>query len=81
MTAGDDSDDPRRGGAVIPFPFSRVTPAKTTGGEEPEIYGAIAAALNIPADQTSGHWCSHCCKIWYGYLLEVACPACGNRHG
>ena len=20
-------------------------------------------------------------RAWYGYLLEVACPACGNRHG
>jgi hypothetical protein len=25
-----------------------------------------------------GHWCSRCRGIWYGYLLEVACPVCGK---
>lgn len=81
MTAGDESDDPHRGDAVIPFPFSRVKPLKTASDDEPACYGAIAVALKIPHEQTTGHWCSRCAKIWYGYLLEVTCPTCGNRHG
>lgn len=81
MTGGEDSENPGHGDAVIPFPFSRVTPAKTSSDEKLECYGAIAVALNIPREQTTGHWCSRCSKIWYGYLLEVACPTCGNRHG
>ncbi len=31
--------------------------------------------------QVGERWCSQCQGIWYGYLLEVDCPACGNRHG
>lgn len=81
MTADDPSDDPASTNAVVPFPFSRVQPARTSDDGEPARYGAIAVALKIPHDQTTGHWCSRCAKIWYGYLLEVACPQCGNRHG
>ncbi len=31
--------------------------------------------------QLTGHWCSGCEGIWFGYPLEVECPACGNRDG
>lgn len=80
----DDADD-EKGAAprqVVPFPFSRVKPA---GGafdaDEAPLYGTLAAQIGLPAEQTTGHWCSHCRRIWFGYLLEVACPVCGNRHG
>ncbi len=41
----------------------------------------VAKLFGMPREQTTGHWCSRCQMIWYGYLLEVACPVCGNRHG
>ena len=31
--------------------------------------------------QLTGHWCSRCAGIWFGFPLEVECPACGNRNG
>lgn len=78
----DDDDAPKKPPAVVVgFPFSRVAPSRSTGPEEPEVYGALATMLGVPHDQTSGHWCSRCARIWYGYLLEVECPVCGNRHG
>jgi hypothetical protein len=42
---------------------------------------ALARQLGLPEEQLSGHWCSRCQAIWYGCLLEVQCPACGNRSG
>ncbi|RWF03274.1 MAG: hypothetical protein EOS81_06905 [Mesorhizobium sp.] len=70
-----------KGTTVLRFPQSRVLPS---GHAEPTRYlglGATAKAIGAPEHQTTGHWCSRCRGIWYGYLLEVACPACGNRHG
>ena len=78
---GDTSDDDKGGPAeVVRFPFSRVTPSRSS---EPcdVAYGRLAGQIGIPIEQTTGHWCSHCRKIWFGYLLEVACPTCGNRRG
>ncbi len=76
------SDDPNNGGAdVLRFPQSRV---RLTGSDEPlKVLGTSqwAASLGAPVEQTTGHWCSRCQGIWFGYLLEVACPVCGNRHG
>ncbi|MDX8533106.1 hypothetical protein RFM41_14850 [Mesorhizobium sp. VK25A] len=66
---------------VIRFPQSRVLPS---GRAEPPRYlglGAMAKTIGAPEHQATGHWCSRCKGIWYGYLLEVTCPACGNRHG
>jgi hypothetical protein len=80
MTPASDPEDDRRG-AVARFPQSRVRPP---GGHEPvrELgMGALARQLAVPLSQTSGHWCSQCRGIWYGQLLEVACPVCGNRQG
>ncbi len=67
-------------GAVVRFPQSRVRPA---GGEAANQLGSslLAQKFGVPERQLTGHWCSHCRGIWYGYLLEVACPICGNRHG
>lgn len=66
---------------VVRFPHSRVVPPQLAEPEALPVYGAMAAKLGIPHEQTTGHWCSYCRSIWYGYLLEVACPTCGNRHG
>lgn len=66
---------------IIPFPQSRVLPSSR---HKPIKYlgqGAMAKAIGAPERQATGHWCSRCQGIWYGYLLEVTCPACGNRHG
>ena len=78
---GDTSDDVNRGLAeVVRFPFSRVSPSRSADLGD-VVYGRLASEIGIPIEQTTGHWCSHCRKIWFGYLLEVACPTCGNRHG
>lgn len=72
--AGDGDD-------VIPFPQTRVRPP---GGLDPPTelgFGRMTELLGAPREQTTGHWCSRCQGIWYGFLLEVACPVCGNRHG
>jgi hypothetical protein len=66
--------------AVVRFPQSRVgltarKPFLELGA------GPLAQTLGPPAEQATGHWCRYCRGIWYGYLLEVTCPRCGNRHG
>ncbi|RUU24014.1 hypothetical protein EOD10_03240 [Mesorhizobium sp. M7A.T.Ca.TU.009.01.3.2] len=66
---------------IIPFPHSRVLPSSP---HKPIKYlglGAMAKMIGAPERQATGHWCSRCQGIWYGYLLEVTCPVCGNRHG
>jgi len=80
---GDPSDRAARNtNDVVAFPHSRVTPPRLSfDPDAPVVYGAMAIALGLPHEQTTGHWCSHCRKLWFGYLLEVACPMCGNRHG
>lgn len=66
---------------VIRFPQSRVPgrsrnqPIKELGATE------LARAIDPEGKQLKGHWCSRCQGIWYGLGQEVACPACGNRHG
>ncbi|MFA5951161.1 MAG: hypothetical protein WC807_12840 [Hyphomicrobium sp.] len=79
MSSDDDGD--KKTAQVVPFPFSRVAPAQSGQGDEPVHFGTFAKAIGAPREQTTGHWCSQCRRIWYGYLLEVACPTCGNRHG
>ncbi|ODR99392.1 hypothetical protein AUC68_05320 [Methyloceanibacter methanicus] len=77
----DPKDDRKPDAGVLRFPQSRV---RMSGSGEPlKIIGTsqLAGVLGAPSEQTSGHWCSHCRGIWYGYLLEVTCPVCGNRHG
>lgn len=68
-------------GEVVRFPQSRVRAA--TGGKPFKQLGdsQFSARFGSPRRQATGHWCSRCRGIWYGYLLEVACPVCGNRHG
>ena len=80
MAAPDDRSEDEPGAPVIRFPQSRVRVAGA--GEPAKQLGASALVQRLGvAEQATGHWCSHCRGIWYGYLLEVACPVCGNRHG
>jgi hypothetical protein len=69
------------GKTILPFPHSRVSPAGARRPFKTLGLGALARVLGAPQEQMTGHWCSRCQGIWYGYVLEVACPACGNRHG
>ena len=76
MPRDDDADDDNN---VVPFPQSRVTPS---GKPFQDLgYGKTAQALGVPRRQLFGHWCSRCEGIWYGTMLEVECPRCGNRDG
>jgi len=66
---------------VVRFPQSRVRPP---GGLTPYRdlgVSRLSAAIGGLKEQTTGHWCSRCKGIWFGYLLEVECPVCGNRKG
>lgn len=81
--AGDDdkSYDDKSGADVVAFPHSRVPPVGTTGEFKNLGMGRMARTLGVAKEQQSGHWCNRCKGIWFGYLLEVECPECGNRHG
>lgn len=81
MTDPNDKDQPEPEETIVRFPQSRV---RLPGSQEPvKILGTspLAGTLGAPSEQTTGHWCSRCRGIWYGFLLEVTCPVCGNRHG
>lgn len=67
-------------GKLIRFPQSRVSPSSVAPARDLGL-GEMARTLGLPVRQLTGHWCSRCQGIWYGYLLEVSCPACANRHG
>ena len=81
MTDDDSKSDAEVAGQVVRFPWSRVSPASANQTVRELGYGVMSELIGIPREQTTGHWCSRCQGIWYGYLLEVACPQCGNRHG
>jgi len=72
-------DDPE--GKIVRFPQSRAggsaaaRPYRVLGTSQ------FTARFGAPDRQATGHWCSRCEGIWFGYPLEVTCPACGNRHG
>lgn len=79
----DEADSSKTGqsGSVVRFPQSRVTPPGANAPFKDLGLSALCKKLGLPERQTMGHWCSYCEGIWYGYLLEVDCPICGNRHG
>lgn len=81
MVASEDRDEGKPRGDVVRFPQSRVDPRGREGSFKQLGIGAFAARFGYPERQATGHWCSRCRGIWYGYLLEVTCPVCGNRHG
>ena len=76
-------DDEARGtkptGEIIRFPQSRVPvagkPFKQLGTSQ------FSTNFGAPERQATGHWCSRCRGIWFGYPLEVTCPVCGSRRG
>lgn len=78
----EDNDDGEKATAeVLRFPFSREPPNATPGGFTDLGTGALAKHLGMRPGQMTGHWCSRCRGVWFGYALEVECPRCGNRHG
>ena len=78
-----DDEDESDGGAerILRFPLSRARPPATAGGFVDLGAGAMARRLGMRESQMTGHWCSRCRGIWFGYALEVECARCGNRHG
>jgi hypothetical protein len=81
MGGQDDNEDPDNPGAVVRFPFSRTLPKSSPGGFTDLGTGAMARHLGMRENGMTGHWCSRCRGVWFGYALEVECPRCGNRHG
>ncbi len=76
-----DEDDPHEPRPVLRFPHSRTPPRSTPGGFTDLGTGAMARHLRMREAGMTGHWCSRCRGVWFGYALEVECPRCGNRHG
>lgn len=76
-----DEDNPKKPGAVLRFPYSRTPPKSSPGGFTDLGTGALARHLGMRQSGMTGHWCSRCRGVWFGYALEVECPRCGNRHG
>jgi len=76
-SGGDDPDPPAAGG----FVRSLLAPGRALGGHRELGTSSLARQLGLMENQLGGHWCSRCQGIWYGYMLEVECPACGNRGG
>ena len=81
MSDDPDSDSDDSEAEIIRFPQSRVLPAGSKVPFKELGLSALSRTLGLPERQATGHWCSRCHGIWYGYLLEVTCPVCGNRHG
>lgn len=79
--AGSNERDGTASHNVVRFPLSRTSPPGDGQPVKDLGHGAMAKIIGTPLRQTTGHWCSHCHGIWFGYPLEVACPVCGNRHG
>lgn len=83
MSDNDDTTrgDKRLGAKVMAFPHSKVRPAGREAGFNNLGRGKMSLTLGVAMEQQSGHWCGRCKGIWFGYLLEVECPKCGNRQG
>jgi len=76
-----ESDGDEREPEIVRFPQSRVPPPGSNAPFKELGVSPLSKQLGLPERQATGHWCSRCHGIWYGYLLEVTCPVCGNRHG
>jgi hypothetical protein len=74
-----DEDEESAKAEIVRFPQSRVRPAGTLFLDLGP--STLAKRFGEPREQKTGHWCSRCRGIWYGYLLEVTCPVCGSRQG
>ncbi|MHB8886115.1 MAG: hypothetical protein ACYC5H_13765 [Methylovirgula sp.] len=77
----EEDDAAQEASRVLKFPASRTTTPSSSGGFTDLGVGAMGRALNMRDSQMTGHWCSRCHGIWFGYAFEVECPRCGNRHG
>lgn len=80
MTTSNDDPKGRRGGAKL-LAFRARAPRRPAAAYAVLGSSDLARTLGAPARQGTGHWCSHCRGIWFGYPLEVACPRCGSRQG
>ena len=81
MLDDDPPEDREPKADILRFPQSRVSPPGSKAAFKELGVSALSTKLGLPDRQATGHWCSRCHGIWYGFLLEVACPVCGNRHG
>lgn len=81
MADSRDSTDLGSSMNLVRFPQSRVSPPGSRTPFRDLGVSQLSTSLGLPERQMTGHWCSRCEGIWYGYLLEVGCPVCGNRHG
>ena len=81
MADADESGKTPPSSRVIRFPQSRVSLGGARAPFKQLGTSLFSARFGSPEHQATGHWCSRCRGIWYGYLLEVTCPVCGNRHG
>lgn len=80
----DDNNSPAavdQAGGPVPFPQTRVRPPGGLAPFKDLGNSQLADKLGVLREQTTGHWCSPCGGIWFGTLLEVECPVCGNRNG
>ncbi len=81
MADDERDEDAKEAGDIIRFPQSRTAPSTSVGGFKDLGIGAMARHLGMTDSHMTGHWCSRCRGVWFGYALEVECPQCGNRHG
>ena len=72
---------PEQDDAAAEFLRSVLAPTQALGARRELGTTLLAQQLGLPDHQLGGHWCSRCEGVWYGCLLEVECPSCGNRHG
>ena len=77
----DPADKDAKDARAQAFVQGLVSPGNTLGVHRELGTTALARRLGLADDQLGGHWCSRCQGIWYGCMLEVECPSCGNRHG
>lgn len=77
----ENDDDTEKTAAILRFPLPRRAPSPSASGFRDLGIGALARHLGMRKGQMTGHWCSRCRGVWFGYALEVECPRCGNRHG
>lgn len=66
---------------LIRFPASRIRPKGSVSKFKELGYSKLCARMGMIQPNLKGHWCSRCKGIWYGFVGEVECPVCGNRHG
>jgi hypothetical protein len=75
------SDKSGSDAVILTFPLSRIRRQDTAADYLDLGLTPLAKRLGLSNDRLNGHWCSCCKGIWFGYVAEVQCPVCGNRHG